>query len=387
MKAKAMFLKEPVVGYALWAILFTVISLSIAQHPSDRTVSLAYIQAAQRFLQKAPLYEREGIHGFLYFPHFAIFFCPFVFMLPLAREILWRLFSLLLFVGSIRKISSSFFPGLQSKAFFCFSLLVMVSSMASLRNGQTNLGLGAALMLGFLYCGEKKNFKAGLFFFLGLILKPIALYPFFCAALFFPSFRKAALATLLFFFIFPFFFSMDHPRYAYEQYLLFLNRMLSVSQPNEANFADVQGLLYLFHLKLSPLLSFLTRSLGAIATLLVVRALGNLPRGSSLFPALLYSFSTGYLLLFNPRTELNSYVMLGLSLAFFSLYFGWIERQPKASLLFIFLSPLLGIEAFGGSWVRIGLWLKPLVCLLFESLLVFFLFNRKSPVRCPIRSG
>ncbi|QSR87908.1 DUF2029 domain-containing protein [Methylacidiphilum caldifontis] len=383
MKTQPLFSKEQWAGYALWAILFVVICLMIAHNPTQRTVSLAYIQAAERFIEKAPLYEKEGIHGFLYFPHFALFFCPFAFLAPLPREILWRLFSLGLFIGAIQKVSSSFFPLLKPKAFLYFSLLVMVSAMASLRNGQTNLALAAVLLLAFVSCGEKKWIQAAFFFFISLILKPIALYPFLYAAFFFPAFRKTALATILLFILFPFLFSLNDLHYVYEQYLLFFKRMLTVSQPTEANFADIQGLLFAFSVKLSSSLSLLIRLLGAIGTILLGMAFDK--KNPSLFSVLLYSFSTAYLLLFNPRTELNSYVFLGLSMAFFSLYFLSTEKKQKAAFLFILLTPLLGIEALGGTFVRLGLWLKPAICLFVQSLLVFLLIKKR--LCCPLPSN
>jgi len=371
----------------LWSVLLLSLSLLIFHNPQSRTVTLAYVQASTRFLQKVPLYESSGIHGFLYFPHFALFFTPFALLPPIPREILWRIFSLLIFVGAVRKLTTSFFPLHQDKIFFYFSLLILFSALASIRNGQTNLALSGSLVLSFLACGEKNWLKAAFFFFLSLILKPIALFPFVYATIFYPSFKKTAFWLFLLFVLFPFFFCLDHPLYIIEQYLLFMKRMTTVSQPNVANFADIQGLFHLVHGELPFVLSLLIRSLAAIGIILLAFRLKRWSKSPLFFSMLLYSFSTAYLLLCNPRTELNSYVFLGLSLSFFCLYFLFVEKQKTIGLFLLALQPFLGIEAFGKRWVEIGLWLKPLICLFSQILLSWQLFKDKEQSKPTLESN
>lgn len=157
-----------------------------------------------------------------------------------------------------------------------------------------------------------------------------------------------------------------------------MKRMTTVSQPNEANFADIQGLFHVVHGELPFALSLVIRSLAAIGIILLAFRLKRWSKSPLFFSMLLYSFSTAYLLLCNPRTELNSYVFLGLSLGFFSLYFLFVEKQNAIGLFLLALQPFLGIEAFGKRWVEMGLWLKPLICLFSQILLSWQLFKAQT---------
>jgi hypothetical protein len=87
----------------------------------------------------------------------------------------------------------------------------------------------------------------------------------------------------------------------------------------------------------------------------------------------LYALATVYLLLFNPRTENNSYLLLSPVMAVFCVRALFIEGQTlKAALLFAgAIAIFAGHEICRSLTPQIGfIWISPLVCLLFSANLV-----------------
>ena len=75
-------------------------------------------------------------------------------------------------------------------------------------------------------------------------------------------------------------------------------------------------------------------------------------------------FAVIYLMLFNPRTETNSYVILGIFIALLAAWEGLVRKNHAAVAVFVFLALTLGNENYGGYIYRsTNLWLKPLVAL------------------------
>jgi len=73
-----------------------------------------------------------------------------------------------------------------------------------------------------------------------------------------------------------------------------------------------------------------------------------------------------YLMLFNPRTETNSYIMLGAFVAVYGAYSGLVSKYMYEATAFVVLAIILGTENYGYPifpWTN--LWLKALAtCIL-----------------------
>ena len=93
----------------------------------------------------------------------------------------------------------------------------------------------------------------------------------------------------------------------------------------------------------------------------------------------LFSFSALYILLFNPRTENNTYAMLGPAIGLFTARWIVLSRHRIAVA---FLSLLVLFLAAGDELVRATsppgehIWLKPFLAILFLAYLVFHLFSQ-----------
>ena len=111
------------------------------------------------------------------------------------------------------------------------------------------------------------------------------------------------------------------------------------------------------------------RALAALLTLWVAWLATR--RQDRRFAALdLFALSVCYLMLMNPRTEENTYIMFSVVLALFAAIFRWSALSPWRYWLLIAFAVLLGCHNYG-NWIfrPTEFWLKPLVCLAFLPIL------------------
>jgi hypothetical protein len=99
----------------------------------------------------------------------------------------------------------------------------------------------------------------------------------------------------------------------------------------------------------------------------------------------LYALSACYLMLFNPRTENNTYAILGPAIAACCGHALFVERRPKVALaLALAVAGILGSHQFT-KWITPpprSVWLAPLMCTGFLAYLAGTLIVRRGgPVR------
>ncbi|HEY8966441.1 MAG TPA: glycosyltransferase 87 family protein, partial [Candidatus Methylacidiphilales bacterium] len=321
----------------------------------------------------APLYELTSIHGFLYFPQAALFFLPFTPLpLPLG-EVLWRLLSLGFLAYAVAKLVRHLRRERAGRPdapwFVLLSFLVIPASFASARNGQTNLALAAALLLAGLELIDRRWTTASLLLLLMLALKPIAAAPLLLAAAVHPPMRGRLALGLVVFVLLPFFFAPLHPGYVLDQYDLMIRKLKIAGSPDEHGFADLGGLLWTFLGRPVPQATLHLVSAGAALGVLVLSfaAQRRDPRNGPLW---LVGLAGAYLMLFNPRTEENSYVLLAAAALPF-VADAMATGRVKATLALLPAVLLLGCDSYG-DWIRpwAHLWLKPLLALAFLGYLM-----------------
>jgi len=151
--------------------------------------------------------------------------------------------------------------------------------------------------------------------------------------------------------------------------------MLSSSLTTEHRFADINGLLRSLGIGISGLLSQSMRVIAG-ASIAVLWWISAKRMGEPERSLMLLAFAATYLMLFNPMTESNSYVIVIPSMAYYAVYYLKISRLPVLGWSLVFMGLSIGIlPEMLRSWVpNLSLWWKPLMMVLFLAFLVWKVF-------------
>jgi alpha-1,2-mannosyltransferase len=343
------------IGWGLWALYALILSVVVAATPHRHTVE-AYRDAAEAWSAKADLYELRTIHGFLYLPQAAAAFVPVTWFPYSVGQVLWRLAGLGLLAGAAWALARAL-DRRGAPWFLIFTLLLLPASFASARNGQSNVHLAACLLaFGVALLKERWNL-ATVFLMIALVLKPVAAVPILLVGALYGPMRLRLLAGLVVVALLPFL--RPDWEYVLRQYHLCAQKMALAEEPGEHNFADFSGMLWTFGWRLPFAWIKGIGIVMAAATLgLAWRAVRIDRRAAPLWIAAL---AGTYLMLFNPRTETNSYIILAATaLPFVADALGRRARGEAACLVFLMLA--LGSDSYGSPiypWTN--LWLKALV--------------------------
>ncbi|CAF0700921.1 hypothetical protein [Candidatus Methylacidithermus pantelleriae] len=351
----------PSLPAGLWISYTLLIALLVATNPTEHTVTPTYARAMAHWWASQEVYP-HGPHGFLYLPQAVWLFTPFFWGPWIWDEILWRAVGLSLLAGALHRLSLRI-RGLEySKSMVFLSLLVIPASLASARNGQTNLWLAGLWTHGWLDCEEGHPFRALLWFYLGLACKPLGVVPLVVAFVLYPSVRLPALKLAPVFFLLPFL--HPDPGYVAREYARVGEVLVTAAHPGAEEFANLGSLLWRLGILPSPSLGMrIAMVMGAFVLALITWHHKHV--GSQVRPVWILGSLATYLMLWNPRTEENSYVILAVPMAFWAIHEA-LEGQRIKGCCTGLGCLLLGIESYGlGLYPLARNWLKPLVALAF----------------------
>jgi hypothetical protein len=158
--------------------------------------------------------------------------------------------------------------------------------------------------------------------------------------------------------------------YVSRQYGLMVEKLARSMQPEDRAQADLLWGLQALGVHTSWGLRLGLRAFAALATLVlcwVARRRGGPLQGAFLLTA----FAACYLVLFNPRSETNSYVILIPFPALLAVLAWRWERRPGIAAFLVVLCVAFGSDNFGRTvHAVVGPWLKPMAGLAFLLLLV-----------------
>ena len=261
--------------------------------------------------------------------------------------------------------------------FLFATLLVLPASLASARNGQVNMPLAALYLLAALAIAGRHWWWAAACLAVSLGLKPISLAPMLLAGAAFPRLiwpLGVCTAALL---AVPF----AHPDSAYVlgQYREFLWCLSESGRPTKHNWCDLAGMLRTFGWQPGQDVMWGVRVVAAAGALgLSLRA----ARRSDPLRASLTVMLIGmiYLMLFNPRTETNSYVILAAFIALAGAYEMVIHQSARRAFAYIGLAIVLGSENYGWPIFPLtNLWLEALCTLVLLAWLVPSILKAREP--------
>ena len=339
-----------------------VVGIVVAVRPDKHTVTPEYRQASQKWWAGTEsLYNMSQI-GYLYLPHEAIIYTPYQLLPKRIGEPLWRWTGLLLLASGLWRVAGLLNANEHQRLFLAATLLVIPAALSSASNGQVNLPLAGLMLLTVAGIVETRWNLATLWLILAILLKPIALAPALLAAACFAPLRLRLVGG----FILALAVAYIHPNAAYVtgEYRHFWAKFVLAGQPLvKDNFSDFFGMLWHWGVHPAPLIIAGLRAVAAMLTLIAAIFARRRFREDSLLAAFaVMLLATLFLMLFNPRTEENSYVMLAgftALLAARDLVTGNGKRGRWLSLFTL----LLGVENYGFIYHLTRIWFKSLISL------------------------
>jgi alpha-1,2-mannosyltransferase len=340
------------VAWIIWIVVAAAVITSLLMSPTRKRTNGAYRSGAIAYLHSEPMYT-PGPQGFIYPVQSAMVYIPFTFEPRIVGEVLWRLVGIGAFGAAIWRLANATgarrWPG-GADLFLVLSLISIPPAVGAARNGQMNLILGALLVHGVVEIIRRRWGPAALWLCLALACKPIAVVPLLLFTALYPPLWWRVPLGLAVVAAAPFF----HPDWAYvaEQYRAGLSKVLEAGEAGVGQFADLTSLLRPFTGEPDPGVMTVLRAAAAAGTLACAwLARRHLDHRAGAVIAL--ALGTAYLMVFNPRTEGNTYLIMTppvAVLAAWSLREATAPRPPSwsrpISALLLVLCVLLGFAQF-----------------------------------------
>lgn len=367
-----------------WLLFAVIVGIVVAVRPDKHTVTPEYRQASQKWWAATEsLYNMSQI-GYLYLPQEAMIFTPFALLPKRVGEPLWRWAGLALLATGLWRVAGLLNSNDRARLFLAATLLVIPSALSSASNGQVNLPLAGLMLLTVAELAQTRWNFATLWLVIAILLKPIALAPALLAAACFAPLRLRLIGGL----ILALAAAYLHPSPAYVtgEYHHFLQKFVLAGQPLvKDNFSDFFGMLWHWGIHPAPLVITAIRALAAALTLLFALLAMQRFRDNRILQAFaVMLLATLFLMLFNPRTEENSFVMLAGFTALLSARDFVIGDDKRGKWLALF-TLLLAVENYGFIYHLTRIWFKPLISLAFLITLLVekFAFLKPSTKNTP----
>lgn len=373
--------------------------------PKRSPVNESYAHGAACWQAGEPLYDGGGC-GFIYPPQAAILHWPFTRLPTVLYEFLWRIVNLGLFAAGVYRLAvccegvslthterirgtasgRKSFATLPTDAlarsaaapnqfplslFLVMTLLTLPKTWTLALNGQATTAMAGLMLLAMADVAERRWWRAAAALLLALAFKPLAIVLLLLVAGLFPALLwRLALGGILFLSI-PYL--LQNTGYVTGQYALFLKNLdVASAVGQDMVYPSLFAMLHMIGLDIP---------VAGQTALQIVAALLTLATGWLVcrrFPApqaavLLYSLAACYLLLFNPRTENNSYTLLMPAVAAFTARALFVEKRLHRSLLLVAIVVAMtgGYEITRATTPRAPIvWPCPLACLVFVGFLI-----------------
>lgn len=359
-----------------WLALFLVTAAMIIAG-SERSVVPAYRTAALNWFAGKGLYDGLGVGGFVYFPQAAILFVPFSMIPQTVGEVLWRLVNIGVFALGLRSFAWLGHERSGKNLFPLMTLVAITLAWDCARNGQATLIMAGFMLLAIADMARCRWWRAVLWLSLGVAMKPLAIVLVLLVMAIDRPMTWRLLLGMAAVALSPFL--TQGPAYVLQQYAAFLHNSTTAAHVGVV----VQGwtspfsALRIVGVELTEQVQMAIRIFAAFGTL----ALCFLARrrcDANRSAIYVYSLAALYLILFSPRTENNTYAMLGPSIAIFlSLTFLAERRFGQGIFLACMVVVLIGSRSIGNALAphTAVSWVSPLIATCFAGYLFFRLYT------------
>lgn len=343
-----------------WLLFALIVGIVVAVRPDKHTVTPEYRHASEKWRAGTEsLYDMSQV-GYLYLPQEAIIYTPYQLLPKRVGEPLWRWTGLALLATGLWRAGGLLNPGKRELLFLGATLLVIPSALSSASNGQVNLPLAGLMLLVVAEITQSRWNMASLWLVVAILLKPIALAPALLAAACYPALRLRLLSGLILALAAAYL--HPNPAYVTGEYHHFLQKFALAGQPLiKDNFSDFFGMLWHWNIHPAPIVITSLRALAAgltlVAAFIAKRRFCSDPFLSAFTIMLLAAL---YLMLFNPRTEENSFVMLAGFTALLSAR-DFVTGESRRGKVLALFTLLLAVENYGFIYHLTRIWFKPLI--------------------------
>lgn len=371
-------------AYFLLALLSLVAGFaffSFQNYHHDYTVIFYYVDAAKNWLQQRNLYNGTG-YGFIYLPQAAILFIPFSFFhSQFVTEIVWRAFWLVLSAIALYQLAQKSSKPNQAAYYFFLIFVFLAFSADTLRNGQMNIEMMTLSLFAFNAIEKKQLWLAAFLLTLALALKTTFIVLFLLCFALYPNLRIKLCFFILLMLVFPFL--TAQPQYVIHQYQDALSNLVtssaysSVTTTHYQEFAQFFTMLYVFHIVIPFKIQTLIRlgtSLIALGVSWFITQTKHIRQHHQ--HMLIYSIAMIYLLLFNPRTENNDYMLLAPAFAWFC-HILYLNKQVKQQCIQYFLMIFIIFHHDISQFLLppFTIWIAPLATLCWTATLIYYFRN------------
>ena len=401
-KLNALFWSSKSDDYAkrIWLLFFAIVAVLAFVQPAQRNITHHYSRAAFHWWNAENMYSLQG-KGFLYFPQSVLVYTPFAWQefpkdikkfnkQPLAEtlaptlllrlgEVFYRAFALGLFGWAIWRMCRFFRADPTVASLFCLvTVLALPASLTAGRNGQFNMLLSASMILAAVCVSEKRWWPATAWLLLGVIAKPLGIVPLMLlGALYMPLWWRLPLGMIVFIGL-----SFIHfdPSYVINQWQMCFKQITVASIPPGNNFDDIAAMFRTFGLDLPDKQWFPIRALFAFVTLGLSWQLKKV-YPTFVSPFLVTALSAAYLMVFNPRTEAVSYIILAPYVALFAAFLIREKAITPLVWLLVFICIGFGSDCYGDIYRITRIWFKPLLACIFFAILAMWVFRPARPLQ------
>ncbi|MGD0463303.1 MAG: glycosyltransferase family 87 protein [Tepidisphaeraceae bacterium] len=359
------------IAWGLWGFAVILVSTLVYIHPFNTNLCSTFSPSSRNWWAGRDLYFTASIDGFLYFPQFAIIFSPFAFAGNPVGDMAWRLAGLALYCVGLLRLAKLLSPQNAALVFALGTFAVFAPALSSIRCGQANLHIAGFLLNTTVELARKRWSAATIYLIVALAVKPIIFVMLLLAAAVYWRMIWRLAVGLAVFVLFPF--ATSNPHYVMAQYHACAAKLLVAALPDRA-FCDLRGLLWTIGWIIPQSLLAMMQIMAAIGTLglcLLAKRRWNEPQRSVFVAAL----SACYLMLFNPRTEENSYVILAGILAIPAAVVYLDHRRLSGGATLVGIG--IWFSCDGWAYHLTDPWLKPLACVVLTILLICELLRRE----------
>jgi hypothetical protein len=364
---------------ALWLLAAVVIGIIVGANPEHRTVTFTIHRAASAWWAQEDLYT--GHWGMNYLPQAAILFSPFEAIPHLATaEIVYRTSSIAMLALGIALLARSLTRQGWEGPFFWMTVLGLWACLGAIRNGQPNAQFAALQVLSVAMVLRRRWWAAAAFMALATASKPLGIVMMGLAPFVYPRLWVPLIVCTLVMLGLPF--ALGPPEYVVSQYVMFATNLTDTAAVSDHRFADIAGITRTLGFDLPAAFSLPLRALAGMATLAVWWVAGR-RNDEPLRALMLLSFATAYLMLFNPMTEANSYVIVAPAMAAMAVYLSDFEGRVRIGTTIALLVLSIGLlpEPLRRLMPNFALWWNPTAAAVFAGLVIYRAFTSGRPHR------
>jgi len=372
-------------GWIAWIVLFLV-SASLILAGSPRSVYPDYQNGSLNWLAGRMLYNGTGVDGFVYLPQAAVLFIPFALLPRMLAELLWRFLIIGIFAAGIHRFSQLVTERVQKNLFTFMSLLSIPLAWDCARNGQATLAITGLMLLAVVDVSRERWWRAAVWLAVSVALKPLSLVLVLLIMAIDRPMTVRLFVAMTVTAVLPFL--SQSPSYVLQQYAAFFQNSATAAHVGvvKTGWTTPFYALRLVGVQIPEYIQTVIRAAAAMGTL-VLCFIARRRFDSKTSAIHVFTLAALYLMLFSPRTENNTYAMLGPAIAVFLALANYADKHfLRTALLAVILFLMIisrPIQLFLAPYTA-PTWMMPIMGILFAVYFLnrFFAQDNPEPAMC-----